>query len=164
MPPRLVTRMRRSGSAGAGRRGLGGRGRGRGLRDLRPGQGHESRPALWRPVQEALAGWCIPWATLVVGEVGTQAGAAIGRQDEAERGGRRRGAAQLAHLVEQLPDASDFTGRGGEELREATVRFQVTAHHDRVVRLERLGHAVHQLPAGSPAPWPPRAPPSGPGR
>ena len=45
------------------------------------------------------------------------------------------------------PPGTGATRAGlAEHLREATVRLQVAPDHDRVVRLERLGHPVHERP------------------
>ena len=83
--------------------------------------------------QEAFARGRVTGTAFVVGGTRTQVG-----------GGSEQ--AQLAHVVEQLPHALASLGRLGEELGEATVRLQVPTHHHRVVRLERLGHAVDQRP------------------
>ncbi len=54
--------------------------------------------------------------------------------------------AQLTHVVEQLPNTGATLSRGAEELGEAAVGLKVATHLHRVVRLERLGHAIDQRP------------------
>ncbi len=135
--------MRCSGSGCSGS-GCSGSERRRGARPglaKRRGQLGEGRPAFRRLAQEALAGRRVPGPALVVGRAGAHLGA---RGGIAGRRVRRPRAAQLAHLVEQLTHPGTALDGDGEELGEAAVRLQVPADHDRVVRLERLGHAVHE--------------------
>ena len=60
---------------------------------------------------------------------------------------------QLAHPIDQAVGLGTLgredlgrrsVPRPPEELGESAIRFEVAADHDRVVRLERLGHPIHQ--------------------
>ncbi len=119
MPPMLVARMRRSGTEAA---------------SARRGRARRAPPVARRRRARALVG---------DGAAGGRPRRRPGRAQVADGAGP----AQLAHVVEQLGGCrAPALGRGGEELGEAAVRLQVAADHDRVVRLEGLGHAVHERP------------------
>src|SRR3990172_9485808 len=66
--------------------------------------------------------------------------ARVGGGPGAQRHPRRRGVGQGA----RQDRGHRRRRRGAEELGEAAVRLQVPPHHARVVRFERLGHAVHE--------------------
>ena len=95
---------------------------------IQRGQG---QAALGLMAQEALARRRVTGTTLVVGWPRAQV------DDGSE-------VPQLAHVVEQLAHALASLGRLSEELGEPAIGLEITSHHHRVIRLERLGHAIDQ--------------------